>query len=42
MHVEQNPSRGQHDLALEHAPTLAEIDQLDDALWELLSYVVVR
>ena len=42
MHVEQNPPRGQHDLALEHAPTLAEIDQLDDALWELLSYIVVR
>ena len=42
MHVEQNPPRGQHRLALEHAPTLAEIDQLDDALWELLSYVVVR
>ena len=42
MHIEQNPARGQHRLALEHAPSLAEIDELDDALWELLSYVVVR
>ena len=41
-YIVQNPARGQHRLALEHAPSLAEIEQLDDALWELLSYVVVR